>query len=217
MHDKIRDMKSLNPVIGCSIGCPYCYAKRINERFSHTPDFTKPQFFPERLEKLYRKKPTMWFLTSMSDISDWDPFWIKTVLSVIKKNPQHQYLFLTKRPNKLDMDLRGLNVWPGVTVTCKADLHRISELQQHVKSDRYSVTFEPLFEDLGQIDLRGISWVVIGTETGNRKDKVIAKKEWIMNIAEQAKELHIPIMMKAVLEPIVGSDAFIQTTINEII
>ena len=90
-------------------------------------------------------------------------------------------------------------------------------MQQHVKSDRYSVTFEPLFEDLGQIDLRGIGWVVIGTETGNRKGKVTAKKEWIMNITEQAEELHIPIMMKAVLEPIVGSDAFIQTSINEII
>lgn len=215
-HDKIRDFKSLNPVIGCSIGCPYCYARKINRRFGHTPDFTKPQFFPNRLEQLYRKKPTMWFLTSMSDISEWDPFWIKAVLSVIKKNPQHRYLFLTKRPNKLDMDLSNLPVFPGVTVTCKNDLHRIGELIENVKSPRYTVTFEPLFEDIGKIPhLDQIRWIVIGTETGNRKNKVTAKKDWILNIANQAYEHHIPVMMKKVLEPIVGSENFVQMEMPE--
>lgn len=211
MHDKIQDFESLNPVIGCSIGCPYCYAKRINQRFSHTPDFTKPQFFPERLVKFYKKKPTHWFITSMSDISEWDPFWLETTLSVIRRNPQHRYMFLTKRPEKLHMDVRGLNVWAGVTVTCKADLSRIETLLQNIKSDHYTITFEPLFEHLGQIPFsKKINYIVIGTETGNRKGKITAKKDWILDISYQAQDLGIGILMKAALLPIVGEENWIQ-------
>lgn len=211
MKDKLEKFKSINPVIGCSIGCPYCYARRMNQRFSHTPDFTKPQLFPERLMQFYKKKPMYWFFTTMSDLSEWDPFWIEATLSVIRRNPQHRYMFLTKRPDKLHLNLRGLNICAGVTITCKADLHRMDELVQNIKSDAYTVTFEPLFEDLGKIKFpKKIDYIVIGTETGNRKGKITAKKEWIMNIAEQAHAAGINVIMKAALLPIVGEENWIQ-------
>ncbi|MCS2594342.1 DUF5131 family protein [Bacteroides thetaiotaomicron] len=50
---------------------------------------------------------------------------------------------------------------------------RIDDLKKNIKARHYHVTFEPLFDDIGEIDFEGIDWIVIGTETGNRKRKVI--------------------------------------------
>lgn len=89
---------TLNPVVGCSFGCPYCYAERINRRFHYVEDFTRPEFFPDRLQQLRTRSPQNIFLTSMSDPADWRPEWIIQVLDAIEANPQHRYLFLSKRP-----------------------------------------------------------------------------------------------------------------------
>lgn len=45
-----------------------------------------------------------------------------------------------------------------------------------------------MFDDVGNLDLTDISWIVIGTETENRKNKGITKREWVENIYNQAKE-----------------------------
>ena len=54
---------------------------------------------------------------------------------------------------------------------------RLKELKGHIRSKHYHATFEPLFEDVGEIDLEGYEWIVIGTETGKRKGKVDANPE----------------------------------------
>ena len=112
---------TLNPVVGCTYGCPYCYARNMNKRFNWIDDFFKPQFFPERLEKLKSKKSLNIFMNSMSDIADWQDEWIEKTFLAMNENKQHSYLFLTKRPEKLKEILEPRyippNWWFGTTVT----------------------------------------------------------------------------------------------------
>ena len=87
---------TLNPVVGCQRGCEYCYARKLNNRFKWIEDWSKPQFFPERLKALESKTPKSVFINSMSDIGFWKEEWRKEVFSAIRENPQHSYIALTK-------------------------------------------------------------------------------------------------------------------------
>lgn len=79
-----------------------------------------------------------------------------------------------------------------------------------MKPARYFLASEPLHEDLGELELDGIGWVVIGTDTGKRKGKIDAKAEWVMNITKQAQKYRIPAFMKATLAGVVGEAHLIQ-------
>ena len=61
-----------------------------------------------------------------------------------------------------------------------------------------------MFDDVGMVDLTGIEWIVIGTETGRRKGKTVSKPEWVRNLTDQAHTLGIPVFMKEDLLPIMG-------------
>lgn len=79
-----------------------------------------------------------------------------------------------------------------------------------LKAKHYHVTFEPIFDEIGEIDLEGIDWIVIGTETGHRKGKVDARPEWVLHIANRAEAQGIPVFMKEDLLPIMGKGRIIQ-------
>ena len=210
IKDVNKLIRTLNPVNGCNIGCSYCYARNINKRFHITPDFNTPQFVEKRLKRIGTKTPNNYLMTSMSDFSGWKDEWRTQVFDTMKCNPQHTYLFLTKRPENINFKTELSNVWMGVTITTAADKIRIPLMLEHIQSPNYFLTFEPLHEDVGSLNLEHISWIVIGTETGYRKGKITAKKEWIDNIVQQAKQYYIPIFMKAKLVDIVGSENMLQ-------
>lgn len=203
-------IKNLNPVNGCTIGCKYCYARRINDRFHITPVWEEPQFIESRLKRIGTKKANTYLMTSMSDFSDWKAEWRQQVFEKLAENGQHCYLFLTKRPGKVSFETDLENVWMGVTVTAEADRSRIEELRRNIGAKHYFITFEPLFGPILDLDLDRIDWVVIGTETGNRKGKITAKKEWVLEIAAKAKEKNIPVFMKKSLYDIVGEENMLQ-------
>ena len=207
IKDQIQNM---NLVIGCTIGCSYCYARNNARRFHMTEDFHNPQYFPNKLRMIDRKCPRNLLLTGMSDFSDWKIGWQEDVFAKIKENTQHQYIFLTKRPDAIHFSTDMENVWFGVTVTSSKEKERIQVMRKHIHAKHYQVSFEPMFDDIGEVDLLGIEWIVIGTETGNRKGKSITKKEWVMNLINQAKSLEIPVFMKEDLLPIMGEKAMIQ-------
>ncbi|MBR3226823.1 MAG: DUF5131 family protein [Atopobiaceae bacterium] len=203
-------IQNLNLVIGCDIGCPYCYARNNCRRFHMTDDFDVPVFFERKLRLMENPKPHTWLLTGMSDLAGWEPEWVERTFERMRAHPEHSFIFLTKRPERLDLPIVPDNAWVGVTVTRASELRRIDELCGRVRGGHLHVTFEPLFEDLGPIDFSRVEWTVVGTETGRRRGKVDACPEWVASIARQARDHGVLVFMKEALEPIMGDESMVQ-------
>ncbi len=197
IKDQIQNM---NLVIGCTVGCQYCYARNNVKRWHMIDDFAKPEFFPGKLKMMEKK----------SDLAGWQDEWRNEVFAKIRENPQHQFLFLSKRPDLLNFDTDLDNAWFGVTVTRKSELWRIDALRKNIRAKHYHVTFEPLFDDPGEVDLSCIDWLVVGTMTGAQSKKVRTEPEWAWSLTDQAHEAGIPVFMKEDLEPIIGDENMIQ-------
>lgn len=193
IKDKI---KNLNIVIGCPIGCRYCYARNNCRRFHITEDFSKPQFFESKLKLFQTKEPKIFLLTGMSDLAYWQDEWIQKVFEMSALTPRNTYLFLTKRPEMLKISTDLNNLWFGVTVTCAAERGRIESLIKNVKARHYHATFEPLSDRVGEVDLSRMEWVVIGTETGNCKGKTPTKSSWAHALKDRAVAAGVPVFMK---------------------
>lgn len=200
----------MNIVVGCTIGCGYCYARNNCNRFHMTENFSVPEYMDRKLRLMDNPKPHVWLMTGMSDFSDWATAWKKEIFDRMAQNPQHAYIFLTKRPERIHFKTDNENAWMGVTVTRASEKKRLDDLKKHIEAKHYHATFEPLFEDIGEIDLNGYEWVVVGTETGKRKGKIDAKPEWVLHIVEQARKNNIPVFMKEDLLPIMGEENMIQ-------
>ncbi|MCE8423516.1 MAG: DUF5131 family protein [Candidatus Methanoperedens sp.] len=209
---------SWNPAFGCRHKCPYCYGQAIANRF-YKGDFS-PRFYPERVAQPNRlRKPSMIFLGSMTDMFGvWvEQIWWDKILKVIQDNPQHIFATLTKAPERireyLVIDELPPNLWLGTTVESEDEARRIAWVRnpyESVKGVRF-VSFEPLhgrFE--WDLDLEGIDWVIIGQETGHRKDKISAQKEWVTELASIATDYGIPVWMKNNLIPLIAKDELIR-------
>lgn len=72
------------------------------------------------------------------------------------------------------------------------------------------MTFEPLFGPIEGLDLTGVEWIVVGTETGRRRGKVDARPEWVRGIVAQARVQGVAVFMKEDLLPIMGESGMIQ-------
>lgn len=160
------------------------------------------------------------FMGSMSDMwGEWIPDrWLIEILMTCEKNPQHNYLFLTKNPARyIEFFNRGElpggdNFWYGTTVNTPDMLYAYSE-SLHNEANVIHHTFlsiEPIFEDFGEFKGGAfVDWVIVGAETGNRKGKIIPRKEWIKNIVNICRQRNIPVFMKESLRNLMGCD-FIQ-------
>ena len=198
-----------NPITGCtkvSAGCKHCYAEVMAKRLKAMgangyQNGFKLSLVPERLSQpIKRKKPTTYFVNSMSDLfHEGVPFlFIDKVFDVIRNTPQHRYQILTKREERLldyfQEEEIPSNVWLGVSVeNIKEGLPRIDALKKtHAKIKFLSI--EPLLEDLGEVDFTGIHWVIVGGESGSKARPM--KEQWVLNIQEQCEEQGVAFFFK---------------------
>lgn len=199
-----------NPVVGCtklSAGCKHCYAETMARRLQaigvagYENGFKKVTTLPNRLdEPLKRKKPTVYFVNSMSDLFHTkvpDAF-IDQVFDTMRLAGQHTFQVLTKRAERVAAYTAERpvpdNVWLGVSVENKRHgVPRIDHLRQVPAKVRF-LSIEPLLEDVGSLDLTGIHWVIVGGESGHGARPMQAV--WVESIREQCKAQGVKFFFK---------------------
>ena len=227
-----------NPVTGCtrvSTGCDHCYAVALTKRLAaigqpkyqglindgkqHFNGIVKTH--PNALSiPLHRKKPTLYFVNSMSDLFHKEVSFefIQSVFETMEKTPLHTYQILTKRPERMAevvpkltlldgsrfADKPLLNVWLGTSVESQEVApQRIPFLQETPASVRF-LSCEPL---LGELDLREylnhchvdhagkeIHWVIVGGESGPKAREM--KKAWVQDIQTQCADNAVAFFFK---------------------
>jgi protein gp37 len=202
-----------NPVRGCtkiSPGCTHCYAETFAERFRGVLGHPYERGFdlravPEKLvEPLRWATPKMIFVNSMSDLFHWDVSdeYILAVVNVMRLADWHTFQVLTKRSERLRDLLSGAfrevsslpHIWWGVSVEDRRyGLPRIEHLQSAPARMRF-LSVEPLLEDIGRLDLRGINWVIVGGESGHGARPM--NPDWVRSIRDQCREARIPFFFK---------------------
>ena len=202
-----------NPVRGCrkiSPGCKHCYAETFAERFRGVPGHPYEQGFDLRLVPENILQPLSWsrpktvFVNSMSDLfQERIPIsFIEAVASVMTATPWHTYQVLTKRPSRmrhllsdrLNFAARAEHVWWGVSVENQQHgVPRIHQLQQTPARVRF-LSVEPLLDDLGELNLTGIAWVIVGGESGPGARTM--RREWVESIMLQCRMADIPFFFK---------------------
>lgn len=202
---------------GCSstagAGCDHCYAATLDRR-------TGGNFFglgtaPRLTSPKNRNQPHRWnreaqisgvrlkvFCGSMMDWADRNaPVGARNELwTTICATPMLDWQLLTKRPGNIlsmlptDWGDGYANVWLGVTVENKrSGLRRMEQLRSIPAKVRF-LSIEPLLEDLGNIDLTGFHWVIIGGESGAGYRKM--NPAWAESIIRQCRDQDVPVFFK---------------------
>ncbi|MGO9572524.1 MAG: DUF5131 family protein [Desulfomonilaceae bacterium] len=201
-----------NTLTGCtpvSPGCANCYAKKHTLRLQCNPnpkiahkyrngfDLTvHPQYLDQPLRW---SSPRMVFVNSMSDTFHHQvpEDYLQRLFEVMAASPRLVFQILTKRAERLAEVGPVLqwpdNVWVGITVESADYLYRLDLLRQ-VPATRRFVSFEPLIGEIGDINLEGIHWVILGGESGSKARPM--DLQWARDIRDQCMDSEVPFFFK---------------------
>jgi protein gp37 len=220
--------RTWNPATGCtkvSPGCKHCYAERMALRLK---EMGQPKYasgfevvaHPDVLAiPLRTKKPTTWFVNSMSDLfhEQLSAEFIGQVFDVMQQAHWHTFQVLTKRSARLremgrswgagvppasgGQDARPpkaalawpKNVWMGVSVENDEYLYRVDDLRATGAAVKF-LSIEPLLGPLSGLDLAGIDWVIVGGESGPGARSM--KEEWVVEILAKCHAIGVPFFFK---------------------
>ena len=199
-----------NPVVGCtkvSPGCKHCYAEVMARRLQamgvpgYEDGFKKVKLLPHRMaEPLQRSKAALYFVNSMSDLFHKavpDAF-IDQVFQTMAAAHWHTFQVLTKRAERLAAFTAGrqipANIWLGVSVENRRHgVPRIAHLKRVPAVTRF-LSIEPLLEDVGELDLEGVQWVIVGGESGHGARPM--DPVWVESIQRQCEDQGVAFFFK---------------------
>ncbi|WP_433417542.1 DUF5131 family protein [Microtetraspora malaysiensis] len=206
-----------NPTTGCdrfSRGCDNCYALALAKRLKAMgqPRYQRdgdartsgPGFGVTLHEDLLDlpkrwRRPRLVFVNSMSDLfhAQVPLEFVARVFRTMEETPQHTYQILTKRARRLRRVAHHLdwpdNAWMGVSVEDIDSIDRIDDLRQVPAAIRF-LSCEPLLGPLGNLDLSGISWVIVGGESGPNFRPM--DPQWVKDIRDQCLDAGVPFFFK---------------------
>jgi protein gp37 len=201
-----------NPVTGCTKitrGCDFCYAERFSERFRGVPGHPFESGFdltlrPERLKQpLSWRQPRRIFVNSMSDLfhKEIPRTFIDSAFDTLEAANWHTFQVLTKRSSLMVRYLRSRygvgkapsHVWLGVSVEDAQNAVRVKHLKTAAASTKF-VSFEPLLGPVGQIDLKGIDWAIVGGESGPRSRPMA--EAWAIEIRDLCRTAKVAFFFK---------------------
>lgn len=174
---------------------------------------------PERLDiPLKRKKPTTWFVDSMSDLfhPDVPTNFIGSVWNTMGLTTQHTYQILTKRPQRMADVLSAWetnnwtwrrndlmwcgpipgplsNVWLGASIERDKYAFRANHVRRTPAAVRF-LSLEPLLEPLPSLDLTDIDWVIVGAESGHRARPM--ELDWVRDLRDRCVGNDVPFFFK---------------------
>lgn len=201
-----------NPVTGCTKvgpGCENCYAERFAERWRGIEGHPYERGFdlrahPSRLGQPARwRKPRMIFVNSMSDLfhKELDRNYVDRVFDAMEAADWHVYQLLTKR-SSLMRDYLGKryganpvpgHIWPGVSVEDAAHKSRIRHLGEIDSAARF-ISFEPLLGPIGEVDLTGVAWAIVGGESGPRARPM--QEDWAIELRIACEKFGVAFFFK---------------------
>jgi len=198
-----------NPSTGCSkisAGCRNCYAERLSTRLKRMGNPKYQSGFKFLIHENSLNIPLKWnkprkiFVNSMSDLfheSMPEEFLVKC-FEIMSMADWHIYQILTKRPNRMLSFTKNYgkipdHIWLGTSVELRGNKDRI-DLLRKVKSKIRFVSFEPLLGPIGTINLKGISWVIVGGESGPNHRSIEA--EWVRDLKRQCRKQKVAFFFK---------------------
>lgn len=212
-----------NPLVGVgggwgcnkvSPGCDHCYAEILHKRFGGQGDYgsTEHQFkINEKIleQPLKRKKPTRYFVCSTMDLFHHNVTdeMIYRMVQVMVNCPRHQFLVLTKRPERMKKyawpsDLQttsGLlpnNIWLGVSAENQEYWDKRVPILMSIPAVVHFVSAEPLIGPITDITKHTTTklglpeWVIIGGESGHGCREM--KMWWATSLVEQCLSFSTP-------------------------
>lgn len=201
-HSKIEWTElTWNPTTGCtkiSPGCENCYAEKMAYRLKamgvngYENGFSLT-LHPNRLkEPLNRNISTVYFVDSMSDLfhDNVPDDFIDEAISIIAAAKWHTFQLLTKRAARMEKYFRHRrvprNLWLGVSVENRKHGYPRMDCLRNIEAPIRFISAEPLLEDLEGLNLSGISWVIVGGESGPGARPM--KPEWVIHIKNHCEK-----------------------------
>jgi protein gp37 len=211
--------ESWNITLGCAHvteECAHCTAEKLVNRLATNPKtpkyhngFQKVVAFEDALlEPSNWKDPRQVWVSPLSDLfhPDVPAEFIAKAFKAMGDTPHHNYYILTKRPGRL-LSLPDLpwhvNIALGVSVGTQKATARIADLQACGAKHKF-VAFEPLLEEISNVDLTGLAFVYVGGEQG--VEARLMQKAWAEAIQQQCTQQKVPFLFKGWGNPSANPD-----------